>query len=86
MQTTSHKTVLRALSHHGINGNVTARDVPTHTWSIDETGTLDTSGLASSSDLDLLELEIREFHSITVPEEVLQVHGYAPPKKVEGTV
>jgi hypothetical protein len=52
-----------------------------HTWSIDETGTLDTSGLASSSDLDILEQEIREFNLIIVPEEVLQVHGYAPPQR-----
>jgi hypothetical protein len=86
MQTTGHKTVLNALSHCAINGNVTAREVPMHTWSIDETGMLDTSGLASSSDLDILEQEIREFNSITIPEELLQVHGYAPPKKAEGTV
>ena len=86
MQTTGHKTVLTALSHCAKNGNVTAREAPMHTWSIDETGTLDTSGLASSSDLDILEQEIREFNSITIQEEVLQVHGYAPPKKAEGTV
>jgi hypothetical protein len=81
MQTTGHKTVLNALSHRAINGNVTAREVPTHTWSFDETGMLDTSGLASSSDLDILEQEIREFNLIIVPEEVLQVHGYAPPQR-----
>jgi hypothetical protein len=57
-----------------------------HAWSIDDTGTLDTTGMASSSEIDALEQEIREFNSIIIPEEVLQVHGYAPPKKAEGIV
>jgi hypothetical protein len=85
MQTTSHMTVLKALSHHAIFGNGKAAEAPVHAWSIDDTGTLDTTRLASSSDIDVLEQEIREFIS-TVPEEALQVHGYAPPKKEEGTV
>jgi exonuclease III len=29
---------------------------------------------------------MKESNGITVPEEVLQVHGFAPPKKAEGTV
>jgi hypothetical protein len=79
-------TVLKALSHRAIFGNRKAVKAPTHAWSIDDTGTLDTTGLASCSDIDVLEQEIREINSITIPEEVLQVHGYAPPKKAEGTV
>jgi hypothetical protein len=58
----------------------------THAWSIDDIDMLDTFGLVSSSDIDVLEQEIMEFNSITVPEEVLQVHGYAFSKKAEGTV
>lgn len=30
--------------------------------------------------------EIQEIRNITVPDEVLHVHGYAPPKKADGTV
>jgi hypothetical protein len=86
MQTTSHMMVLKALSHRKILGNGKAVKASTHAWSIDDTDMLDTTGLASSSDIDAFEQEIREFNSITVPEEVLQVHGYAPPKKVEGTI
>ncbi len=57
-----------------------------HAWSIDDTGMLDTTGLASSSDIGALEQEIREFNSITIQEEVLQVHSWAPPNKAEGIV
>jgi hypothetical protein len=78
--------VLKALLHCALIGNGKAVEVSMHAWSIDDTGMLDTSRLASSSDIDVLEQEIREFNSITIPEEVLQVHGYAPPKKAEGTV
>jgi hypothetical protein len=84
MQTTSNRKVLKALSHRAIFGNGKAGKAPTHAWSIDDTGTLDTTGLASSSDIDALEQEIREFNSITVSEEVLQAYGYAPPKKAQG--
>jgi len=35
---------------------------------------------------EIEQLEISEVNSIVIPEEVLQVHGYAPPKKAEGTV
>jgi hypothetical protein len=86
MQTTSHMMVLKALSHRAIFGNSNVVEAPMHVWSIDDTGTLDTNGLASSSDIDVSEQDIRKFNSITVPEEVHQVHGYAPPKKAEGTV
>jgi hypothetical protein len=39
-----------------------------------------------SSKIKTKQQEISEFNSIQVPEEILQVHGYAPPKKAEGTV
>jgi hypothetical protein len=86
MQTTSHRMVLIALLHCAIFGNGKADKAPTHAWSVDDTVMLDTTKVASSSDINALEQEIREFNSITVPEEVLQVHGYAPPKKAEGIV
>jgi hypothetical protein len=86
MQTTSHMTVLKALSYCAIFENGKAVEASTQVWSIDDTDTLDTTRLASSMDMDVLEQEIREFNSITIPEEVLQVRGYAPPKKMEGTV
>ncbi len=49
------------------------------------------SALLETSKLNMCEsevyqLEISEVNSIVVPEEVLQVHGYATPKKAEGTV
>ncbi len=86
MQTTSHMIVLKVLLHHEIFGNGKDIQAPTHAWSIDDTGMLDTNVLASSSDINVLEQEIWECNSITIPEEVLQVHGYAPPKNAEGTV
>jgi hypothetical protein len=86
MQTTSHRVVLKSLSHRAIFGNGKADKAPMHAWSIDDTGMLDTTEMASSSDIDTLEQEIREFNSITFPEEVLQVNGYAPPKKAEGII
>ncbi len=47
---------------------------------------LETSRLLLSSKIKTEQQEISELNSIQVPEEVLQVHGYAPPKKAEGTV
>jgi hypothetical protein len=49
-------------------------------------GTLDVSGLCDINEKDAEYLEISEVKKITVPEEVLQVHGFAPPRKAEGTV
>jgi hypothetical protein len=72
--------------NQAINGNVKVCEAPTHAWSIDDIGMLDTSGPISTCDIDALEQEIREVNSITAPEEVLQFHGYAPPKKAEGTI
>ena len=53
---------------------------------IDETGTLDLSGLNIYNENDALQQEMKEMNDIPVPEEVLQVHGFAPPKKADGTV
>jgi hypothetical protein len=61
-------------------------EVPQHSWTLDETGTLDTSRLLLGSENETEQQEIREIYGIQVPEEILQVHGYAPPKKAEGTV
>jgi hypothetical protein len=52
-----------------------------HTGGIDETGNLDLSGLGDLSEKDAEYLEISEVNKITIPKEVLQVHGFAPPKK-----
>jgi hypothetical protein len=59
---------------------------PQHSWPIDETGTLETSRLLKSSEIEMEQQEISEVNRIQVPEEMLQVHGYVPPKKAEGTV
>jgi len=57
-----------------------------HTWSLDKTGTIDTSGLTLYNKKDAEQHEIGESLNIPVPDEVLQIHGYAPPTKAEGTV
>jgi hypothetical protein len=59
---------------------------PQHSWILDETGTLETSRIPLFSEIRTKQQEISEFNSIQVLEEILQVHGYAPPKKAEGTV
>jgi hypothetical protein len=53
---------------------------------IDETGTLDLSGLNIYNENDALQQEMKEMNDIPVPKEVLQVHGFSPPKKADGTV
>jgi hypothetical protein len=59
---------------------------PQHSWTLDETGMLETSRLPLSSEIKTEQQEISELNSIQVPKEVLKVYGYAPPKKAEGTV
>jgi hypothetical protein len=85
VQTRSHTSVLQALSHHSGNSyvmNITKeRD-----WSIDETGMLDTSGLDICKENDIFQQEISKLNAIPVQEEVLHIHGFAPPKKAEGNV
>ena len=51
---------------------------------MDETGTVATAGLNCENEAE--QQEISKIRNIPVPDEVLQVHGYAPPKKAEGTV
>jgi hypothetical protein len=48
--------------------------------------TINTSGLTLYNKKDGKQQEIRESLNIPVPDEVLQVHGYAPPTIVEGAV
>ncbi len=89
MNGTKHETVLQVLTQcaqqfHRRMGRPGHEDLG-HTWTIDETGTLETSGLGMC-DSEVEQLENREVNKITVPEEVLQVHGFAPPRKAEGTV
>ena len=89
MNNTSHNKVLDAFTHRAINicGKTRtvdddARRLPT----IDETGTLDLSGLNLYNENYALQQEMKEMNDIPVPEEVLQVHGFVPPKKADGTV
>ena len=85
MTTTSHKAVLDALLHWAVLRRKTTEE-PTHLWLIDEMGMLDTSGFGSCNENDSIEKEIRELNTIVIPDNVLQVHGYAPPKKAKGMV
>jgi hypothetical protein len=89
MNGTKHETVLQVLTQRaerfrnrlgrsGLEGLG-------HAWAIDETGTIETSGLVTHKS-EAEQLEISEVNKITIPEEILQVYGFAPPKKGEGTV
>ena len=88
MNITRHETVLQVLTSWAqrfcrrMNG--VGLEVSSNNWTIDETGTIDTSAIISENETE--QQEIREMNSLTLPEEILQVHGYAPPKKAEGTV
>ena len=53
---------------------------------VDKTGTIDTSALALCNLRKTEQQEIREINSIQVPDELLRVHGMAPPTKAEGSV
>ena len=89
MNIKQHDTVLQALTHHAQQFNqrlCVIPKVPQHSWTLDETGTLDTSRLLLGIENETEQQEIREIYGIQVPKEILQVHGYAPPKKAEGTV
>ena len=89
MNITRHETVLQVLTkwsqqrfHQRLN--VVGPEDPLHAWAVDETGTVETSAILSEQETE--QQEISEINNITLPEEILQVHGYAPPKKAEGTV
>jgi hypothetical protein len=64
--------------------NVVGSEASTHDWTVDETGTIDTSVIIS--ELETEQQEISEMNNITLSEEIVQVHGYAPSKKVDGMV
>ncbi len=89
MNVTQHDTVLQALTHRAQwfhrRLSVMPED-PQYSWTLDETETLETLRLLLSSEIKTEQQEISELNSIQVSKEVLQVHGYAPPKKAEGTV
>jgi hypothetical protein len=88
MNTTKHTSVLEAYSHRANKFCGKARQVSddARLCAIDETGTLDLSGLNIYEENDALQQEMEELNGIAVPEEILQVHGFAPPKKREGTM
>ena len=74
----SCNTVLSALSYRAGTAE--------HLWSVDETGTIDTSALASCNLRETEQQEIREINFVQVLDEQLRVHGMAPRTKVEGSV
>ena len=89
MNTTSHSVVLEALSHRRINLCGKTRTIDNNERglsTIDETETLDVTGLNIYNENEALQQEIKEINDIPIPEEVLQVHGFTPPKKDDGTV
>lgn len=89
MNYTRHSSVLDALSHRAskVCGKTRTLDEEARRLStVDETGTLDLSGLNLYNENDALQQEMKEMNDILVPEEVLQVHGLVPPTKAEGTV
>ncbi len=89
MSSAKHKTVLQVLTQRAQRFcNRSGRPGPegsSHAWAIDEMGMLETSGLGMCES-EAEQLEKSEVNKITVPEEVLKIHRFAPPKKAEGTV
>jgi hypothetical protein len=89
MNITSHSSVLEALLFHASKFDMSWRyntDNTHPSWSIDETGTLDVSNLDMCKENDVLQHKTRELNAISVPDEVLHIHGFAPPTKAKGTV
>jgi hypothetical protein len=89
MNITSHSSVLQALSHRASKFDRSRRgnhDNMRTPWSIDESDTLIDPNPDMDSNNKILQQEIREINSIQVPEEVLCIHGFAPPSKPKGTV
>jgi hypothetical protein len=89
MNGTKHETVLQVLTQRAERFRSRlgrpGQEGLGHAWAIDETGTIETNGLVTG-DSETEQLEISEANKITIPEEILQVRGFAPPKKGEGTV
>ena len=90
MNVTNHRAFLQALSlcsqRFSTATTSDKHDGNQHSWPLDETGTIDTLGLTFYSENDAEQQEIREAFNIPVLDEVLQVHGYTPSTKAEGTI
>jgi hypothetical protein len=90
MNIANHRAVLQALLFCSRRFSMATisdeHDGSRQSWSLDKTGTIDTSGLTFYGENDAEQQEIRETLNIPVPDEVLQVHGYAPPTKAKETV
>jgi hypothetical protein len=86
---TRHETVFQVLPNRlqqfGRKLNVLGSEVSLHAWTVDETGTIDTYVIISERETE--QNEISEMNNTTIPEEILHLHGYAPPnpKKADGT-
>jgi hypothetical protein len=89
MNITNHSSVLDALSARASRFHRSRRDDTDNArllWSINETGTLNVSTLDMCNKNETLQQETRELNAIPVPDKVLHIHSFAPPKKAEGTV
>jgi hypothetical protein len=69
------------MTRYRVRGRLAEASARTHNWGLDETGTIDMSGLLRSREeiQQQEEIDIRR-----VSEEVLQVHGVLPGRKEEG--
>ena len=81
----THTTVLKALeqraTRYRVRGRLAEASTRTHHWGLDETGTIDMSGLQRSQE------EIQQEEEIDirgVSEEILQIHGVLPGRKEKG--
>ncbi len=82
MNTTSHKRVLASLLHRADRFcNVCQNNQDeSNDWALDETETIRMSMIKFS---EVEQQEKEEVNNIDVPNEVLQVHGLAPPRKAK---
>jgi hypothetical protein len=83
LNTITHMSVLSALEHRANRyrkkGNMIENEARTHSWNVDETGTIDTRLLDHGETLQQEQEIIRG-----VSEEILQVHRVLPGRKEEG--
>ena len=88
MNITRHETVLQVLTNRAQQFrrkmNMVGSEASTPAWTVDETGTIDTSVIINA--LETEQQEISEMNNINLPKEILQVHGYTPPKNADGMV